>query len=56
VLEAVPPYLAWRALVIGCPRFYPDAAPAARAALLGFAARALELPSFDPAAAEALFP
>jgi aminoglycoside phosphotransferase (APT) family kinase protein len=56
VLEAVPPYLAWRALVLGSPRFYPDAAPAARAALLCFAARALELPSFDPAAVEALFP
>ncbi len=56
VLESAAPFLAWRALVLGCPRFYPDAPPAARAALLGFAARALELPAFDPTTAEALFP
>lgn len=55
-LEAAPPYLAWRAAVLGCPSFYPDAPPAARGALLGFAARALELPAFDPGSAEALFP
>ncbi|HEX8909297.1 MAG TPA: aminoglycoside phosphotransferase family protein [Anaeromyxobacteraceae bacterium] len=55
VLESAAPFLAWRALVLGCPRFYPDAPPAARAALLGFAARALERPVFDPTAAEALF-
>jgi hypothetical protein len=55
VLEAVPPYLAWRALVLGCPLFYPDAPPGARAALLGFAARTLEVASFEPATAEGLF-
>ena len=31
VLEAAPPFLAWRALVLGCPRFYPDLPAAARA-------------------------
>jgi aminoglycoside phosphotransferase (APT) family kinase protein len=55
VAEAVPPYLAWRALVLGCPLFYPDAPPGARAALLGFAARTLEVASFEPATAEGLF-
>jgi aminoglycoside phosphotransferase (APT) family kinase protein len=55
VLETAAPFLAWRALVLGCPRFYPDIPPAARAALLALAERALAAPSFDPATAEALF-
>jgi hypothetical protein len=56
VLESVAPFLAWRALVLGCPRFYPHLSPAARSALLGLAERALQAPAFDPAWAEALFP
>jgi len=56
VLEAAAPYLAWRALVLGCPRFYPGLPAAARAALLGLAERALAAPAFDPTWAEALFP
>lgn len=52
---AAAPFLAWRALVLGCPRFYPDLAPEARAALLGLAERALAAPSFAPAMAEELF-
>ena len=55
VLETAPPYLAWRALVLASPRFYPRLAPAARAALLGFAERALEAPGHDPGSADALF-
>jgi aminoglycoside phosphotransferase (APT) family kinase protein len=56
VLESAPPFLAWRALVLGCPRFYPDLSAAARDALLGLAERALAAAPFDPRSAEALFP
>jgi aminoglycoside phosphotransferase (APT) family kinase protein len=56
VLESLPPFLAWRALVLSCPRFYPDLPAAARDALLGLAERALERTSFDPDLAEGLFP
>jgi hypothetical protein len=55
-LASAPPFLAWRALVLGCPRFYPDVTPATRDALLSFAERALEAPAFDPDSAEDLFP
>lgn len=37
LLEVMPPFLAFRALVIGHPRWYPSLAPRTRAALLGFA-------------------
>ncbi len=56
VLESAAPFLAWRALVLGCPRFYPDLAPAAREALLSFAERALAAVRFDPDSAQDLFP
>jgi hypothetical protein len=56
VLEAAPPFLAWRALVLGCPRFYPDLPAAARRALLEWADRMLDRPRFDPALVEGLFP
>ncbi|BDG03001.1 hypothetical protein AMOR_19970 [Anaeromyxobacter oryzae] len=55
VLEDLAPFLAWRALVVCCPRFYPDLGGPARDALLGLAERALDAPMFDPALAEALF-
>jgi hypothetical protein len=55
VLETAAPYLAWRALVLGCPRFYPGLAPDARSALLGLADRALDALVFDPSMPEALF-
>jgi len=55
LLEVAAPFLAWRALVVASPRFYPGMAPAAREALLGLAERALDAPSFDPAWAEDLF-
>ena len=49
------PWLAWRALVIASPRFYPDLPAAAREALLGLAERALGAERFDPGTAEELF-
>lgn len=55
VLEVVAPFLAWRALVLACPRFYPGLSPHGRDALLGLAERALDAKAFDPAWAEELF-
>jgi hypothetical protein len=55
LLEAVAPHLAWRALVLACPRFYPGLSPRGRDALLGLAERALDATAFDPAWAEGLF-
>ena len=49
VLETLAPYLAWRALVVCCPRFYPHLGEGARERLLGLAERALEATRFDPA-------
>ena len=37
LLEVIPPFLAFRALVIGHPRWYPTLDPRTRGALLGFA-------------------
>jgi hypothetical protein len=56
LLESVAPFLAWRALVLCCPRFYPGLSPGGRDALLGLAERALDAPAFDPAWAAELFP
>ena len=55
LLETVAPFLAWRALVVCCPRFYPRLSAAGRDALLSLAERALDAPAFDPAWAEELF-
>ncbi len=55
VPEVAAPWLAWRALVIASPRFYPDFPAPARESLLAFAERALGAGRFDPAAAEELF-
>jgi hypothetical protein len=55
VLETAPPYLAWRALVLASPRFYPHLSARSRDAILGLAERGLEGPRFDPAWADALF-
>jgi aminoglycoside phosphotransferase (APT) family kinase protein len=55
VLESAAPFLAWRALVLGCPAFYPGLSPSARDALLSFAERALDALTFDPRAAEDAF-
>jgi hypothetical protein len=56
VLETLAPFLAWRLLVVSCPRFYPGLPAAARSALLGLAERALEAPRFDPGLAAGAFP
>jgi len=56
LLEAVAPFLAWRALVLSCPRFYPGLSEGSRGALLGLAERTLAAPAFDPAWVEELFP
>lgn len=55
VLETAAPFLAWRALVLASPRFYPHVGAGARDAILGLAERALAGDRFDPAWAEALF-
>ncbi len=55
LLETAAPYLAWRALVLACPVWYPSMSPAGRDRLLGFAERALEAPRFDPTWANDLF-
>jgi len=49
LLETIAPHLAWRALVVCCPRFYPKLGEGLREALLGLAERALAAPRFDPA-------
>ena len=56
VLAAAPPFLCWRALVLACPRFYPDLPGDQREALLGWAGRVVARDRFDPALAEELFP
>jgi hypothetical protein len=55
VLESAPPFLAWRALVLASPRFYPHLSTDGRDALLRLAERALEGPRFDPTWAEVPF-
>ena len=56
VLEAAPPFLGWRSLVLACPRFYPDLPGDQREALLAWAGRGVARDRFDPALAEELFP
>lgn len=55
LLACAPPFLAWRALVVCNPRFYPDLSAAGRAALLGLVEGALDAEHFDPAWADELF-
>jgi hypothetical protein len=52
LLEVVAPFLAWRALVVASPVWYPDISPASRNALLAFAETALGSVSFDPGIAD----
>jgi len=51
----VPPFLAWRAIVVCNPRFYPGLSAGAREALLGLAEAALASTHFEPAWADELF-
>lgn len=46
-LEVAPPFLAWRALVVSSPRFYPHLGAPARDLLLGLAERALDAGRLD---------
>lgn len=55
LLEVAPPFLAWRALVIASPLWYPALPAACRDALFGLAERALDAGRLDPESAEALF-
>jgi hypothetical protein len=48
VLETLPPFLAWRLLVVSCPRFYPGLGAAARSSLLDLAELALSSSRFEP--------
>jgi hypothetical protein len=56
LLDVAPPFIAWRALVMSCPRFYPDVEPHVRDALLGLAERALSAERFDLDSVEGMFP
>jgi hypothetical protein len=55
LLEVAPLFLAWRALVIANPLWYPTLPAACRDALFGLAERALDAGRLDPESAEALF-
>ena len=55
VLEALPPFLAFRSLVLAHPRWYPALAQATRAALIGFAERMMADTRLDPADLDAIF-
>lgn len=55
LLAVAPPFLAWRALVVANPAFYPRMTSAARDKLLGFAEAVLENRALDPASADGLF-
>ena len=47
-LSVIPPYLSWRALVVGSPVWYPHYSLKIRQTLLRFARNVLELDSLDP--------
>ncbi|HWO20987.1 MAG TPA: aminoglycoside phosphotransferase family protein [Kofleriaceae bacterium] len=55
LLACVPPFLAWRALVVCNPRFYPALSEGGRHALLGFIEAALDAAHFEPGWADELF-
>jgi aminoglycoside phosphotransferase (APT) family kinase protein len=55
VLDVAPPFLAWRALVVANPVFYPNLSARGRDRLLGFAEDVLRAGALDPARAEELF-
>jgi len=52
LLDVCAPWLAWRALVIANPRWYPGLSPGARDRMLGWIERALDAPRFDPSSAD----
>ncbi len=54
-LETAPPFLAWRALVVASPRFYPHLGAEARDLLLGLGERALDAGRLDLDLPDSLF-
>jgi len=55
LLEVVPPFLAWRFLVLANPVWYPNLNPKARARLLEFVEATLHESRFEPESAAAIF-
>jgi hypothetical protein len=55
LLRVAPPFLAWRALVLASPVWYPKLSGEARARLLAFAETALSAESFAPLSVERMF-
>ncbi len=55
IFEVAPPFLAWRALVVCNPRFYPSLSPDGRETLIGLAECALENHHFQVRWADELF-
>lgn len=54
LLDVVAPFIAWRALVVANPAWYPKVTSDARDRLLRFAEEALARPRFDPDSVEAM--
>lgn len=55
LFTVAPPFLAWRALVMANPQWYPSIRQTTRDTLLSFVERALDATTFDPEDAERLF-
>ncbi len=55
LLEAAPPFLAWRTLVLTNPKWYPRVGERERDLLLGFAEHALDQGRLEPELADELF-
>lgn len=55
LLDVLPPFFAFRALVLAHPRWYPALAPTTRAALVRFAGRMMADATFDPGDLDAIF-
>jgi hypothetical protein len=56
VLDVVAPWLAWRALVVANPRWYPNLSTGGRDRLLSWIERTLDAPSFNPHSADEVAP
>lgn len=56
ILEVIAPFMAWRALVLASPVWYPGIPPSARDAILSLAEEALGSARFDPDRIERLIP
>src|SRR3989304_10042411 len=52
VLEAAPPFFAWRGLVVATPRWYPSIAEEVRISLLRFIENVMADPPFAPGAGD----